>query len=74
MKLGPIQMGPGFNAPLNQPYLDEAINQASLSYFKKEALTFGEGGSIPLMNELQHKYFIYHNVDILKLNFLSPVF
>lgn len=44
MKLGPIQMGPGFNAPLNQPYLDEAINQASLSYFKKEALTFGEGG------------------------------
>jgi len=66
-------MGPGYNAPLNQPYLDEAINQASLAYFKKEALTFGEGGSIPLMNELQHKYTIHFYLDILKLNFLSQV-
>lgn len=56
VELSPFVSGNGFNAPPNKPYLDEIIQSASQNFFKREALTFGEGGSIPLMGDLMKKY------------------
>ncbi len=48
--------GPGWNAPTEEPWLIEAANQASLTYFGKEAMYMGEGGSIPFMGMLGTKF------------------
>lgn len=48
--------GPGWNAPVEEPWLVEAAKQASLSYFGKEAVYMGEGGSIPFMGMLGKKF------------------
>lgn len=46
----------GWNAPASAPWLIDAANQASLSYFGKPAVSFGEGGSIPFMGMLGKKF------------------
>lgn len=48
---GKFAMG-GWNAPENEPYLNEYVNNASMKYFGKESLGYGMGGSIPLMGLL----------------------
>ena len=37
------------SAPLEAPWLDEAVHTASLTYFDKPCAHMGEGGSIPFM-------------------------
>jgi acetylornithine deacetylase/succinyl-diaminopimelate desuccinylase-like protein len=46
----------GWNAPELAPWLDEAINEASQTFFGKPALHMGEGGSIPFMGMLGEKF------------------
>lgn len=52
MKIDSLSSGAGFNALDNSPFLDKLIDEASIVFYGKEAVTFGEGGSIPLMNTL----------------------
>ncbi len=49
-------VGPGWNAPLEQPWLAQAINRASQDYFGKDAMAIGDGGSIPFMGMLGKKF------------------
>ena len=49
-------IGAGWNAPVTQPWLNDAVDQASLNYFGKKALYWGEGGSIPFMGMLGAKF------------------
>lgn len=42
----------GWNAPPNKEYLDSLLTEASKNFFGKEALYYGEGGSIPFINFL----------------------
>ena len=49
-------IGPGWNAPTESPWLTAAANQASLDYFGAEAVYMGEGGSIPFMGMLSEKF------------------
>jgi len=44
-------VGNGWNAPANEKYLEDCITQASKTYYGKESLQWGEGGSIPLLND-----------------------
>ena len=48
--------GNGFAAPDMQPWLEEAIQEASNTFFQKPAVFFGEGGSIPFMGMLASMY------------------
>jgi acetylornithine deacetylase/succinyl-diaminopimelate desuccinylase-like protein len=48
--------GAGWVAPKTAPWLEESVARASQTYFGKEAMTFGEGGSIPFMGMLGAKY------------------
>jgi len=50
------EAGSGWNAPLESPWLTEAANQASLTYFGADAMYMGEGGSIPFMGMLGKKF------------------
>lgn len=50
------QAAPGWDAPPLASWLDEAVNQASKSYFGKDALWMGEGGTIPFMGMLGAKF------------------
>jgi acetylornithine deacetylase/succinyl-diaminopimelate desuccinylase-like protein len=43
---------PGWNAPSFAPWLEEALDAASLATFGNPARTFGEGGTIPFMGML----------------------
>jgi acetylornithine deacetylase/succinyl-diaminopimelate desuccinylase-like protein len=47
---------PGWNAPATAPWLDEALEAASLASFGAPARTFGEGGTIPFMGMLGEKF------------------
>lgn len=51
-----LDTGSGWNAPKKAPWLMQAINQASLAYFGKDALCMGEGGSIPFMGMLGKQF------------------
>ncbi len=42
----------GWNAPATKPELEALIQEASKAYYGREALTIGEGGSIPFMGML----------------------
>lgn len=44
--------GPGWNAPAEASWLQEAAKAASTHYFGKPAMYMGEGGSIPFMGML----------------------
>ena len=46
----------GWNAPELSPWLDQAIDEASKSFYGKPALNMGEGGSIPFMGMLGEKF------------------
>ena len=46
----------GWHAPDLQPWLEQAINQASLNYFGNGAVYMGEGGTIPFMGMLGEKF------------------
>lgn len=46
----------GWNAPTTTPWLESAVNLASLEYFGKAAVYLGEGVSIPFMGMLGKKF------------------
>ncbi len=46
----------GWNAPLLAPWLDKAMREASMTYFGGEAMSMGEGGTIPFMGMLGEKF------------------
>lgn len=46
----------GWNAPIEQPWLMQAVQHASQLYFGKEAVCMGEGGTIPFMGMLGKKF------------------
>lgn len=48
--------GAGWVAPKTAPWLEETVERASQTYFGREAMTFGEGGSIPFMGMLGARY------------------
>jgi acetylornithine deacetylase/succinyl-diaminopimelate desuccinylase-like protein len=50
------QGSPGWNAPSFTPWLEAAINRASVEFFGKEACAIGEGGTIPFMAMLAEKF------------------
>jgi acetylornithine deacetylase/succinyl-diaminopimelate desuccinylase-like protein len=52
----PDKAGTGWNAPALQPWLEDAVDQASRTYFGKPAVYYGEGGSIPFMGMLGEKF------------------
>jgi len=46
----------GWDAPAMQPELEKLIAESSLKYYGKEALSLGEGGTIPFMGMLGRKF------------------
>lgn len=46
----------GWNAPAEQPWINQSANQASQDNFGKEAVYMGEGGTIPFMGMLGKKF------------------
>lgn len=46
----------GWNAPELAPWLNEALDEASETFFNKPTLHMGEGGSIPFMGMLGEKF------------------
>ncbi|KTC88633.1 M20 family metallopeptidase [Fluoribacter dumoffii] len=46
----------GWNAPELAPWLEKAADEASMTYYGKEAAYFGEGGTIPFMGMLGKKF------------------
>jgi len=48
--------GQGFVCPEFEPWLMEAVQSASKTYYKKPALMLGEGGTIPFMGQLKTKF------------------
>jgi acetylornithine deacetylase/succinyl-diaminopimelate desuccinylase-like protein len=46
----------GWNAPELAPWLEKSVDKASRTYFGKEAVYMGEGGSIPFMGMLGKKF------------------
>lgn len=48
--------GTGWNTPPVAPWLEEAVDRASNTYFGKGAGTLGEGGSIPFMGMLGERF------------------
>jgi Acetylornithine deacetylase/Succinyl-diaminopimelate desuccinylase and related deacylases len=46
----------GWNAPALAAWLSESVDQASHTYFGREAIYMGEGGSIPFMGMLGEKF------------------
>jgi len=46
----------GWNAPKLEPWLEGAIERASVAFFKKSAAAMGEGGTIPFMGMLGRKF------------------
>lgn len=50
------QAASGWNAPASSPWLEQALNRASTTYFGKPAVSMGEGGSIPFMGLLGRKF------------------
>jgi len=48
--------GAGWMAPEIALWLEESVERASQTFFGREAMTFGEGGSIPFMGMLGARY------------------
>lgn len=44
--------GAGFNAPINAPYLQKAMENACRNFYGKELGYYADGGSIPFLNTL----------------------
>jgi acetylornithine deacetylase/succinyl-diaminopimelate desuccinylase-like protein len=47
---------PGWDAPAEEPWLAASVQRASQTYFGKNAVYMGEGGSIPFMGMLGKKF------------------
>lgn len=52
----PEQGAAGWNAPPLAPWLGESVDQASKTFFGREAVWMGEGGTIPFMGMLSEKF------------------
>ena len=52
----PEQGAAGWNAPATEPWLRDAIERASRSFFGREAAYLGEGGTIPFMAMLGARF------------------
>jgi acetylornithine deacetylase/succinyl-diaminopimelate desuccinylase-like protein len=52
----PEKGGAGWNCPKLAPWLEKSISDASKAFFGRDALSFGEGGSIPFMGMLSEKF------------------
>jgi acetylornithine deacetylase/succinyl-diaminopimelate desuccinylase-like protein len=65
----PEKGGAGWVAPAIAPWLQQSVESASGNYFGKEAMTFGEGGSIPFMGMLGAKF---PNAQFLITGVLGP--
>ena len=65
----PEKGGGGWVAPKIAPWLQESVERASRTYFGKEAMTFGEGGSIPFMGMLGTRF---PNAQFLITGVLGP--
>jgi acetylornithine deacetylase/succinyl-diaminopimelate desuccinylase-like protein len=50
------QASPGWNAPPLAPWLEAAVQRASLATFGREAALMGEGGTIPFIGMLGEKF------------------
>ncbi|HEX7054405.1 MAG TPA: M20 family metallopeptidase [Burkholderiales bacterium] len=50
------QAASGWHAPRTEPWLEEAIERASMAHFGKPAMWMGEGGTIPFMAMLGAKF------------------
>jgi acetylornithine deacetylase/succinyl-diaminopimelate desuccinylase-like protein len=50
------QAATGWHAPRTEPWLEKAIDAASLAHFGKPAMWMGEGGTIPFMAMLGAKF------------------
>lgn len=50
------ESGPGWNAPDLEPWLLEALEEASMDSFGRPLRMYGEGGSIPFMGMLGEKF------------------
>ena len=50
------ECAPGWNAPPLAPWLEEAVDEASRTYFGKGCVLMGEGGTIPFMGMLSDKF------------------
>jgi acetylornithine deacetylase/succinyl-diaminopimelate desuccinylase-like protein len=59
----------GWNAPELAPWLQESVSNASKSFFNKDAVYMGEGGSIPFMGMLGEKF---PNAQFLITGVLGP--
>jgi acetylornithine deacetylase/succinyl-diaminopimelate desuccinylase-like protein len=46
----------GWATPRSEPWLDQALDRASRTFFGKPAVAWGEGGSIPFMGMLGERY------------------
>ncbi len=46
----------GWHAPIMAPWLSQAVNQASQSFYGRDAAFMGEGGTIPFMGMLGMKF------------------
>ncbi len=56
VKLDLEKASSGWNAPAMAPWLTQAIDDASQTFFGKPAMYMGEGGSIPFMGMLGEKF------------------
>lgn len=52
----PDMPGSGWNLPDFAPWLDQAVQRASQTFYGKPCAFMGEGGSIPLINMLQQQF------------------
>ena len=52
-----------------QPWLDQAIKEAGNAYYGKDSGSYGQGGSIPFLKELEKKY---PDSQIVALGVLGP--
>ncbi len=52
----PDQAAAGWNAPATEPWLRDAVADASGAFFGREAAAMGEGGTIPFMAMLGEKF------------------
>jgi acetylornithine deacetylase/succinyl-diaminopimelate desuccinylase-like protein len=52
----PEKGGAGWSAPDLAPWLEESVARASRTYFGRDAMTWGEGGSIPFMGMLGTRF------------------
>lgn len=51
-----VRAGQGFSCPEYKPDIQACINEASEKFFGSKPFYYGEGGSIPFINELYVKY------------------